>query len=192
MKLELYTRQAATKPVEASTDPPISTASTDSPVSAASTASPRTREPAKRAAEGIARAIDRRAFLRRLADVAFIGIAWTVLDWRNAPVAVGSHTACVIVAGQNCAPPCGQSCPGSRCSGEICTGGCSPHGCGGYTDASHYCWCTQGNCSTGGVWICCDCCCSDLGSCNGISQCASGGNAGCCLCKRWVPLEDCR
>lgn len=147
------------------------------------------RDPGKIVAEGIAREFGRRKFLRRAADATFILLAWSVLDWHNVSTAVASHSACNITTGNACSPPCQRICPASKCSGADCTGGCSPSGCGGYSDFSHFCWCTNLECGTGGYYVCCDCCCPDLGGCVGVHDCPN--NAGCCLCSKWVSVGPC-
>lgn len=159
------------------------------PSRAASHATSQPTPPAtRRVAEAVAREFDRRRFLRRAADSIFVAMVWLALDARNAPVALASHTACNIslVGRYTCNPPCGNNCPSNRCSGELCTNGCSPSSCGGYSDSSHYCWCTDVDCGTQGYYICCDCCCPSLGTCTGGCP-----RAGCCLCKRFVYVGAC-
>jgi hypothetical protein len=132
-------------------------------------------------AENLAREVDRRRFLRILADAAFVGFAWIALDWRNAPTALGSHTACSATSGIcTCTPPGGRLCGGGQCSGADCAGGCTPSDCGGWSESSHFCWCTaiccagQGGATMTGYYVCCDCMCAQ-----------------CCLCSTHVSTGGC-
>lgn len=147
------------------------------------------RDVGKRLAESLARGVDRRKFLRIAADAAFIGVAWFALDWKNVPIALASHTACnaTKLGVYSCSPPCGRNCAPSNCNGELCANGCSPSDCGGYSDLSHFCWCTDVGCSPNGYYICCDCCCPQVGSCTGTCS----EKIGCCLCSRFVSTAGC-
>lgn len=132
-------------------------------------------------AENLAREVDRRRFLRIIADATFLGAAWLALDWRNVPIALGSHTACTRSSPLcGCSPPGGNLCGGGQCNGADCAGGCTPSGCGGWDSSSHFCWCTQICCAGPGIpetgyYICCDCNCSGT----------------CCLCSTHVNTGGC-
>lgn len=132
------------------------------------------------AIEALARQIDRRRFLRTVAEVTFAILATSLLNWPN--VSIASHNACTRTSPScRCSPPCQTNyCPADKCSGEICTNGCTPSSCGGYDEQSHSCWCTAICCppdngaTEPGYWICCDC------------NCPGGSCSGCCVCRRFV------
>ena len=122
--------------------------------------------------ENLARAVDRRSFLKRAGEVAFAGMA---------ALAAGHLVPSLAAAGTGPTPveqPRTPSCspPGPYCN---LNGTNEPNGCHGancfqhlvsgtvyqcrvyYTYYQAGCWTTS---VTGGYWTCCDCRCSDAGS----------------------------
>lgn len=132
--------------------------------------------------EGLARAIDRRDFLKRAGGTIASGVAALVLGplvARQSSV----HAAPMIPTVANCAPP------GPYCNLD---GMNEPNGCRGASCFQHVnsgqllqcrvfyiyavtgCWTTAAG---GGYWTCCDCTCSN-GTINASCGCAQYSGAG--------------
>ena len=114
-----------------------------------------------RVGEGLARRVDRRLALKRVATALFgVTAAVTTRGFRGSE-ALASH--CAIIDGGECGcdPAYGQFCgdfDSTWCSGSSCAGGC-------YYDETYYpgaCWCSA-TCEYGsgqaGYYQCCDCNC---------------------------------
>ncbi|SRR6266852_2339213 len=119
-----------------------------------------------RSGEELARVIDRRKFLRRLAVGIFSLATGTViaLDQTGTARAAGYCPYSDISAYCGCTPENGRYCNDlnpSYCNGYHCAGGCTHdtnwHGTG--------CWCTK-ECTSGCYtvyYVCCDCHCNGQG-----------------------------
>jgi|SRR6478609_11713086 len=107
----------------------------------------------ERASEELARQVDRRRFMRRIAGAAF-GLAATVATGKTLPQAA-------LTSGCFCSPPGFGYCTyrnASYCNGAQCAGGCT-------FNTNYYpgaCWTTI-TCNYGDGWCgyyaCCDCWC---------------------------------
>ena len=129
--------------------------------------------------EALARAVDRRAFLKQAGGVVVSGVTALALgslvtsNTARAAVPAGPHVPNV----PNCAPP-GPYCNyegGNPPQPDSCHGAhCYQHMSGGQVRACHVyyafyqvgCWTASGS---GGMWTCCDCQC-DGGSTCGCAQ----------------------
>ncbi len=132
--------------------------------------------------EGLARALDRRTFLKRTAGTIASGIAALVMG----PMLAANSRAIaapLIPTVANCAPPgpyCnldGQNepngCRGASCFQHVSSGQllqCRVY----YIYAITGCWTTS---SGGGYWTCCDCTCTN-GTTNASCGCAQYSGAG--------------
>jgi len=115
--------------------------------------------------ENLARAVDRRAFLKRTGETAFAGLAALAAGHLvPAMAAAGGGSPVAVPKTPSCAPP------GPYCN---LTGVSEPNGCHGASCFQHLyqgtvyqcrvyyiyqagCWTTA---ATGGYWTCCDCEC---------------------------------
>jgi hypothetical protein len=114
--------------------------------------------------ENLARAIDRRSFLKRTGETAFAGIAALAAGHLVPAFASASRSPGIVPRTPSCAPP------GPYCNLD---GTNEPNGCHGASCFEHLyqgtvyqcrvfyiyqagCWTTA---ATGGYWTCCDCEC---------------------------------
>jgi hypothetical protein len=110
----------------------------------------------ERFAEGLARTVNRRRFLRKTSQVAFVGLSGVVAGGLFTRAA-GGHTLngqahCANNSGDTyCEFPNGQSC-GVGCNGHACPSGYYWTNQWGYASA---CWCS--NVHGTSYSICCDC-----------------------------------
>ncbi len=116
-----------------------------------------------RVAEGIARGINRRTFLKKTASGVFAGVATFTVTGIRAPRALASHGTCPNPNYFDCSchPPGSNWCSSSLCVGAACN---SSAGCSYNTDSyADGCWCTQECCFNDGritgYYMCCDCDC---------------------------------
>lgn len=141
----------------------------------------------ERAAEKLARAMNRRQFLSRASAVTF----GTITAWTIGASAWPTQGAAVTCAGNTslcgCSPPNGTYCDShnsSYCNGAACAGGCTFD----TTVWSTGCWCTKTCCylcgstdSYCGYYKCCDCKCPGSLKCgcrNFVYTCRNGTRAG--------------
>ena len=123
--------------------------------------------------EGLARAIDRRSFLKKAGGTAFAGVAALAAGQLFASGASAKESSERPNLVPNCAPPgpyCNinglnepNGCHGGSCFQHLVSGTiyqCRVY----YTFYQAGCWTTA---STGGYWTCCDC------------QCTNGSTCGC-------------
>lgn len=133
-----------------------------------------------RAAEEIARRIDRRTLLTRAAAGAFGFTAAAAVSGLRAPAAWANHCA-VTSSSCQCSPLNGRYC--ANCQQAGCPNGCSAHTGDCPAGPNYQCWCTLSCCyncgnpsaSYCGHYKCCDCNCF-------------GGNE--CTCRAFT--YDCR
>jgi hypothetical protein len=118
--------------------------------------------------EALARAMDRRTFLKRLSGTVAAGVSAMVLGPSLA--AAGVKAGPGIEGGPSCAPP-GPYCNIGTGILSGCRGGhCYQHGTSPntvtcvvyYTFYGTGCWTTA---VSGGNWVCCDCRCSNNATC---------------------------
>ncbi|MFL5734144.1 MAG: hypothetical protein ACJ78Q_13215 [Chloroflexia bacterium] len=116
--------------------------------------------------ENLARAIDRRSFLKRVGETTFAGVA-ALAAGHLVPAMAAAGGGNIVPKTPQCAPP------GPYCN---ITGVSEPNGCHGANCFQHMvggqvyqcrvyysfyqagCWTTS---VTGGYWTCCDCRCTD-------------------------------
>lgn len=131
-----------------------------------------------RIGEELARSINRRSALKRVAAAAFGAVAaWSVEGIRKNS-ALADHCAYVTAGDCSCNPPYGTYCTTidpSYCSGSSCSGGCVFDESWRYVGA---CWCSatceytaEDGSPTYGYYRCCDC------NCYGTQ----------CSCREFVP-----
>jgi hypothetical protein len=119
--------------------------------------------------ESLARAVDRRTFLKRTSQAAFTGVLTVVAGHRLAAPAAAANGTKPPFASPVCSPPgpyCNyegnyptqpDSCRGAHCWQHLVGGvvrQCRVY----YTYYQSGCWTSAG---TGGYWTCCDCECLD-------------------------------
>jgi hypothetical protein len=130
--------------------------------------------------EGLARSIDRRAFLRRTGSAVASGMAALALGSVLTNNPSKANAGALVPSPPSCSPP-GPYCNVNGVATDGCRGGhCYQHKSGGttyacqvyYTYYQQGCWTTY---VSGGYWTCCDCQCGGGGTC-GCAQFNPGGN----------------
>ncbi len=125
--------------------------------------------------ENLARALDRRTFLRRAGEVTFVGMAALAagrITPAHAMTGISGQPPQPVPLVPRCAPP-GPYC---NLNGVNEPNGCHGASCFQHRPSSQVVQCTyyyiyQAGCSTtpdptiGGYWTCCDCRCSDNSTC---------------------------
>jgi len=120
--------------------------------------------------ENLARALNRRSFLKRTGETAFLGLASLAVGQGMASRASAAGIETKAPPNISCSPP-GPYCSVSGQPTDGCHGGsCFQHMTGGqvyqcqvyYTYYQAGCWTTA---SGGGYWTCCDCRCTNGSTC---------------------------
>jgi len=121
--------------------------------------------------ENLARALDRRSFLKRAGEVTFAGVAALAAGHLVPSLAAAGSTTGSVPRTPSCSPP-GPYCNlnGTNEPNGCHGASCFQHMSGGnvyqcrvyYTYYQAGCWTTS---VTGGYWTCCDCSCTNGSTC---------------------------